>query len=186
MEYLFDNKFRFLWGKLYRKSCFADYEVPNCNHGEDSIVNAQIFAHIEYVNITIVSDIVYFYNRVHNTMSTFKRIKYKSILDYPFVESRLWIEEYLKKNKLIDTVGYSFLKYILCTCFYSFLRFAVDPKKEDIEYIYINYYLPYPQKSKLPFLFRTLLQVYAKSLFMGKIYASVLFFLNRIKYLQIR
>jgi hypothetical protein len=54
-----------------------------------------------------------------------------------------------------------------------FLRYVNQPKREDVEYIYKNYYLDFPEKMKVRLFQRSLINVYYKSIALGKIYASL-------------
>ncbi|MDR0301419.1 MAG: glycosyltransferase [Treponema sp.] len=178
----YEYQMRYLVGKLYRKSCFNDYEVPEFNVGEDAIVNIQIFTHCEYKNIAVISDIVYYYNRITNTnLTALKKIVCNNCYEYPRIKFRLWIKNYLTEHNLFSDVEHSFTFDFLQIGVFKFLRFSKKINKKDIEYLYNEYYLPFTEKRKLSFFCKTLIIIYKKCFFLGCIYSSIQNLLSNIR-----
>jgi len=62
MVYYFLNPCKTLWGKLFRRALFDNYQVPFVNIGEDAIVTAQIFSEIMADKLQKTDAIVYNYD----------------------------------------------------------------------------------------------------------------------------
>jgi glycosyltransferase involved in cell wall biosynthesis len=169
-----EDIFRYLWGKLYRKSCLCKYQVTEFSIGEDTVVNTQILAHSLYKSVAIITDIIYnYYHRNTDNLTVSRMIKCENYFDYPRIKYLLWIENYLKGINMYESVKISFNLFMLKFGIRPYLRYVINPSREDIKYLYNKYYLPFPEKGKLRFFSRTLIVIYYRSIFFGKLYAAI-------------
>jgi len=172
LEFLLENKFRYMWGKLYRRSCFDDYYVPDNNIGEDSMVNVQIFARCKNDDIVTIEDIIYNYNRNDGNLTAFGKMENEcnGFTDYVKFKSLLWIRDYLERINSFENIKKSYYFFLIDICIYRYLRYRKNVLREDIDYMYREYYLPFPEKEKLKVYTRNLINIYERSILLGKIY----------------
>jgi glycosyltransferase involved in cell wall biosynthesis len=176
--WLFENPFRFLWGKLYRKILFDNYETWDGFFGEDLVVNVQIFSRLSNDRCETIKNSLYNYERRGYAGTMPKRIKCNNLFNYPFIKSRLWVESYLKRNNLFtEEIRQAFIVHLLNVNIYSYLRFTSNIKRRDISYIYRKYYSNFPYKKKIRMRTRLLVVSYHVSLLLGKLVSAVMNYL---------
>jgi glycosyltransferase involved in cell wall biosynthesis len=183
-------KYKYLWGKLYRKLLFDNYIVPETNILEDGIVNIQIFSRLKYNKIAIIKKIIYNHdNQTDGLINQLNRSsKYDSYIDYPMVQSCFWIENYLKQiNSYNEDNKSAFIYLLLSTGIIPFIRNRRgDILSCEIKYIYKNYY----QKCRHLYLLdrkrKILIFVFYISIFFGKLTVKIFLLFSTMKHVLYR
>jgi glycosyltransferase involved in cell wall biosynthesis len=177
LEYFFLYKCRNIWGKLYRKTLFDKYIVPSTNIGEDAIVNVQLFSKIKPRKLQKIDEVVYNYNHCSSgmTIKLINMYKYNSYKDDPAINSRLWMEEYIKpilsKNRVTRS---AFCLYMVLEGINPYLRYNKTITRDEINLFYSEYYVVCLHKSKMPPSKRIIILIFHFSFLTGKIYVLIL------------
>jgi glycosyltransferase involved in cell wall biosynthesis len=174
---------KYLYGRLYRKILFDDYIIPKTNILEDAIVNVQFFLKLTNDQIQFINEFIYNYDRsVNNSLlSQVKKRNYNSYNEHPVVQSLFWIYCFLKEtmynyDKKIDSA----VKYlILMNGIIPYLKGNNKINKNEIHFIYLNYYKNCSHLKLLKPHKRIIIPLYRFSIIIGKFYMSIYnFFLN--------
>jgi glycosyltransferase involved in cell wall biosynthesis len=176
-----------LFAKLYKKSLFHEYIVPDTyTVGEDLIVNSQIFSAIQPKKLQKVNEIIYFYDRTANGImeATTNSIKHlNSYLDSPNIKCRLWVEDYLNKEKQDILVKIACL-YLVYEAMTQYTWRCKNVTKKEIEFFYENYHKKLANSErikKMLFFRRIIIPIFYFSMPLGKAYTKVLNFLEYMK-----
>jgi len=145
IEWLLLCEHKFLWGKLYRKTIYNNYNVPDSGIFEDIIVNAQLFSKLNYNQIQFVNTFIYNYNSQISSSSLIKQLrtkKYNSYTEHPTVIAYLKVYEYLKNaacenDNIYSAYIYSFLDDAGVP---YYLRGNIRIHKNELYYLYANFY----------------------------------------------
>jgi len=173
--------------KLFKKSLFQNYIIPDTHIGEDLIVNAQVFSIVQAGKLQKIDEIVYVYDRrtdgaINSAIKCMKN--YNSYLDDPSIKSRLWVKQYF------DTAGQS--ESVIIACLYlvyeaimQYIRFCrKNIKKNEIILFYREYHKKLINSKCLkntPIRERIIVPIFYFSMPLGKAYIIVLEFLYCIK-----
>lgn len=177
LEYFFLYNCRNIWGKLYRKTLFDNYIVPDTNIGEDAIVNVQLFSEIKPGKLQKIDEVVYNYDRCSFgiTVKLLNMYRYNSYKDDPAINCRLWIGEYIKpilnKDRIIKS---AFCFYMLLGAINQYLRYNKTITRNEINLFYSEYYAVCLHKSKMPFTKRIIVPIFHFSSLAGNIYVFIL------------
>jgi glycosyltransferase involved in cell wall biosynthesis len=177
LEYFFLYKCRNLWGKLYRKVLFDGYIVPNTNIGEDAIVNVQLFSELKPGKLQKIDEVIYNYNHCSFgiTIKLLDMYKYNSYQDDPAINSRIWIEEYIKPILNRDRVIRSaFCFYMVLEGINPYLRYNRIVTRDEIKIFYSEYYVACLHKSKMQPSKKMIIPIFYFSSLTGKIYVFIL------------
>jgi len=173
--------------KLFKKSLFQNYIIPDTHVGEDLIVNAQVFSIVQAGKLQKIDEIVYVYDRrtggvISNTIKSMKN--YDSYLDDPNIKSRLWVKQYFdaaEQNKLVKIA----CLYLVYEAIIQYIRFCRKNIKKNEA---ILFYKEYHKKlfnnkclKNIPIRERVIVPIFYFSTSLGKIYIKVLNFLYCIK-----
>jgi glycosyltransferase involved in cell wall biosynthesis len=177
VEWLIICEHQFLWGKLYRRTLFNNYIVPTTNILEDFIVNIQLFLLLTNDKIQFIDEVIYNYSKYNNSSLIQEMIKkkYNSYIEYPIVQSLLWVNDYLCKtmhiydNKTHSAFNYTFLKDGVI----PYLKRDGKIKKNEIIFIYANYYKYCSHIKLFKFPSRIIIPLYRFSIIIGNIYMFI-------------
>jgi len=173
--------------KLFKKSLFQNYTIPDAHVGEDLIVNAQIFSIVSFGKLQKIDEIVYVYDRrtdgvISNTIKSMKN--YDSYLDDPNIKSRLWVKQYFdtpEQNKLVKIA----CLYLVYEAIIQYVRFCCKNIKENDT---ILFYKEYHKKllndkclKNIPIRERIIVPIFYFSMSLGKAYINSLDFLYHIR-----
>jgi glycosyltransferase involved in cell wall biosynthesis len=177
-------KHKYLWGKLYKKTLFNDYTVPETNILEDGIVNVQLFSKLKSDKIQIVNEIIY--NHDENTNGLIvqlqKQYNYHFHTEFPMIKSCLWIENYLKQENQYGVKEISaFAWFILESGIIPYLRFNKDVSKKEAKYLYHTYYKPCDYLYLFNLKDRMIVLLYSFSKFLGEMYTAILDYMSKMK-----
>jgi glycosyltransferase involved in cell wall biosynthesis len=178
--------FKGLVAKLFKKSLFQNYIIPNTHIGEDLIVNAQVFSIVKSGKLQKIDEVVYVYDRKTDGAinSTIKYMKnYDSYLDDPNIKSRLWVKQYF------DTAEQSKLVIIACSylvyeAIIQYIRFCKNIKKDETIIFYREYHKKLVNSiylKNIPIRNRIIVPIFYFSILLGKAYIKILDFLYCIK-----
>jgi glycosyltransferase involved in cell wall biosynthesis len=176
---------KFLSAKLFKKSLFQNYIVPNTNVGEDIIVNAQVFSKVPFGKLQKIDEIVYFYNRISDGImnNTVKQTKNcDSYLDYPGIKSRLWVKQYLDATEQGNLAIIACL-YLVYEAIILYIKFRKSIKKDEAILFYRDYHKKLIHSKALkniPILDRVIVPIFYFSMPLGKAYIKTLDFQNCI------
>jgi len=173
--------------KLFKKSLFQNYIIPDAYVGEDIIVNAQIFSIVQLGKLQKIDEIVYVYDRrtggvISNTIKSMKN--YDSYLDDPNIKSRLWVKQYFdtpEQNKLVKIA----CLYLVYEAIIQYMRFCCkNIKKDEATLFYKEYHkklLNDKCLKNIPTRERIIVPIFYFSMPLGKAYIKVLDFLYYIR-----
>ncbi|GHU75448.1 hypothetical protein FACS189461_1740 [Spirochaetia bacterium] len=183
LVYFFNNRCKFLHGKLYRKYLFDNYYVPKTNIGEDALVSVQLFAIITHEKLQKVDLIIYNYDRrTGGIMSQFSNTtNYKAFTDYPMLQACLFMENMVDKIHQNKEIYSSFLRYMLVVGIIPYLSFNRLKSKKEVNLFYQTYYRPCEIKHKIHFINRMIVPLFRFSMGIGTVYV---FLLNRVEFLR--
>jgi len=180
--------FKGLVAKLFKKSLFQNYIIPNTHIGEDLIVNAQIFSKVKFGKLQKIDEIVYVYDRktdgaINSTIKSMKN--YASYLDDPNIKSRLWVKQYFdsaKQNELLITA----CLYLVYEAIIQYIRFCHKNIKKDEIILFYKEYHKKLIKSKylknMPIRNRIIVPIFYFSIPIGKAYLKSLSFAQKLRY----
>lgn len=173
--------------KLFKKSLFQNYIIPNANVGEDLIVNAQIFSRVQPGKLQKIDEIVYVYDRrtdgvINNTIKSMKN--YDSYLDDPNIKSRLWVKQYFdipEQSELVKIV----CLYLVYEAIIQYIIFCCkNIKKSETILFYKEYHkklIDSKYLKNIPIRNRIIVPIFYFSISLGKTYIRILDFLYFIK-----
>jgi hypothetical protein len=173
--------------KLFKKSLFQNYIIPDTHVGEDLIVNSQVFSMVQVGKLQKIDEIVYVYDRrtdgvTNNTIKSMKN--YDSYLDDPNIKSRLWVKQYF------DTAEQSYLVknaclYLVYEAIIQYIKFCrKNIKKNETILFYKEYHknLIHDKCLKnIPIRERVIVPIFYFSMPLGKAYIKTLNFLYCVK-----
>jgi len=173
--------------KLFKKSLFQNYIIPDTHVGEDLIVNAQVFSIVQPGKLQKIDEIVYVYDRrtdgvTNNTIKCMKN--YDSYLEDPNIKSRLWVKQYFDTAEQNKSVIVACL-YLVYEAIIQYLRFCRKNIKKNETIIF---YKEYHKKllndeclKNIPIRDRIIVPIFYFSMPLGKAYIDLLNFLYCIK-----
>jgi glycosyltransferase involved in cell wall biosynthesis len=175
-----------LVAKLYKKSLFQGYTIPNMEVGEDLIVNAQIFSKIQQGKLQKINELVYYYDCtvngfINKTKDSMKNLT--SYLDSPHIKCRLWVEQYLSKMKQDPLVETACL-YLVYEAMTQYAWRCKNITKNEIEFFYKNYHQKLVNNKyfkRMLFFRQIIIPIFYFSMPLGKTYAKALNFLESMK-----
>jgi glycosyltransferase involved in cell wall biosynthesis len=187
IAYFLLHSIKGLVAKLFKKSLFQNYIVPNMHIGEDLIVNAQIFSIVQPGKLQKIDEVVYVYDRrtdgvINNTIKHMKN--YDSYLDDPNIKSRLWVKQYFDTAKQSELVIIACL-YLVYEAIIQYIRFCCkNIKKNETTIFYREYHKKLINSTYLKNILirnRIIVPIFYFSIPLGKAYIKVLDFLSCIK-----
>jgi len=173
--------------KLFKKSLFQNYIIPDTHIGEDLIVNAQVFSIVQAGKLQKIDEIVYVYDRrtggvISNTIKSMKN--YDSYLDDPNIKSRLWVKQYFDTPKQNEFVKIACL-YLVYEAIIQYMRFCCkNIKKDETALFYKEYHkklLNDKCVKNIPIRERIIVPIFYFSISLGKAYIKGLDFLYYIR-----
>jgi glycosyltransferase involved in cell wall biosynthesis len=173
LAYFFLNRCRNLVAKLYKKSLFSDYIIPESSIGEDAVTNVQIFSRLQADEVQVVNTVIYYYEARTNGMVSYvnaKRVFYASFENNPHIACRLWIERYLNKRDQNDAVRSAFAYYMIREGFVPHLKESKNIPRKEERIFYSHYYKPCTYKHLLYLGDKVIIEVFHVSIFLGKLY----------------
>jgi glycosyltransferase involved in cell wall biosynthesis len=183
LVYFLLNKNKYLFGKLYRKSLFNQYIIPDTNIMEDAMVNIQIFSRICKNKLQIIDTIVYNYDNRTNgiTKRIMRQYNYDSYVEIHQVKSLFWMENYLKNLNCSQIEFSAFSVFFLTIGIIPYLRFNKKINKNEIHFIYKKYYQNCIHKDKIEKIYKMMILLFNSSICFGKTYVFLLNNLGKIK-----
>jgi len=173
--------------KLFKKSLFQNYIIPDAHIGEDLIVNAQVFSIVQSGKLQKIDEIVYVYDRrtggvINNTIKSMKN--YDSYLDEPNIKSRLWVKQYFETSEQSELVKIACL-YIVYEAIIQYVIFCCkNIKKNEIILFYKDYHkklINSKYLKNIPIRNRIIVPIFYFSILLGKAYIKILDFLYCVK-----
>jgi len=173
--------------KLFKKTLFQNYIIPDTHVGEDLIVNAQVFSIVQPGKLKKIDETIYVYDRrtdgvINNTIKSMKN--YDSYLDDPNIKSRLWVKQYFDTPEQSELVIIACL-YIVYEAIIQYLRFCCkNIKKNETVLFYKEYHkklLNDKCLKNIPIRDRIIVPVFYFSMPLGKAYIKLLDFLYCVK-----
>jgi glycosyltransferase involved in cell wall biosynthesis len=144
IEYFFLCEQKYLWGKLYRKSLFNNYIVPETNIYEDAIVNIQLFTKLANDKIQFIDEVIYNYNKSNmgSLLAQIPNKNYNSYTEQPLIHSLMWIGDYLREtiHENNGKINSAFKYYFLVKGIIPYITRKNKINKDEIIFIYTNYY----------------------------------------------
>ena len=187
ISYFLLYSFNSFHARLYRKSLFSNYVVPNTSIGEDLIVNVQIFSSVQAGKLQIIDDIVCIYDNttdgaVNNTSTQIRDIN--SYLEYDGFKSLLWVEKYLN-GLALDILAQTAFLFLAHSYIIIYMRYCKNVSKDEVDVFYEKYYKSLYQsrffKDNLPIYWRILIPLSHSSISIGKIYIKLLNTVSNLK-----
>lgn len=173
IEWFLLCEYKFLWGKLYNRTLFENYTVPETNILEDGIINLQLFLKISCNEVQFISSHIYNYNVGANSsaIARLRKKKYHSYLEYPMINAHFHIYEILEKTIHESTNIYSaYLFSFLYSGIISYLKNNNKIRKKEIRYFYAEYYKNCSHLYLMKTHHRFFLPIYHFSIVLGKAY----------------
>ncbi|MDR2593980.1 MAG: glycosyltransferase [Fibromonadaceae bacterium] len=173
--------------KLFKKSLFQNYVIPDTHVGEDLIVNAQVFSIVQPGKLQKIDEIVYVYDRrtdgvINNTIKSMKN--YDSYLEDPNIKSRLWVKQYFDAPEQNELVKIACL-YLVYEAIIQYMRFCCrNIKKNETALFYKEYHkklLNNKCLKNIPIRDRIIVPIFYFSMPLGKAYIKILDFLYCVK-----
>jgi glycosyltransferase involved in cell wall biosynthesis len=183
LVYFLLNEDKYMFGKLYRKSLFNHYLIPDTSIMEDVMVNIQIFSTISQNELQTMDCIIYNYDNRTNGIS--KRImgqyNYDSYIDNYQVKSLFWIENYLEDINCGQLEFSAFSFFFLTIGIIPYLRFNKKIDPNEIHSIYKKYYKKCVHKDKIKKIDKIMIVLFNISTCCGKTYVFLLNNLGKVK-----
>jgi glycosyltransferase involved in cell wall biosynthesis len=173
LVYFFLNRCRNLVAKLYKKTLFSDYIIPESNIGEDAVTNVQIFSKLQAGDVQAVNTVIYYYDARTNGMAFYtdpSRVFYASFEDNPHIACRLWIERYLNERGQNDAVKSAFAYYMISEGLVLHLKGSTYISRREERLFYSRYYRSCTYKPLLYPGDKMMIEVFHISILLGKIY----------------
>lgn len=175
--YFFMNPCRNLVAKLYRKTLFTGYVVPESSIGEDAMVNVQIFSQLTAEQAAIVNTVIYNYDVTTSGITahiTPKYIDYPSFEQNPHIACRLWIERYLESvGKYGGVTTSAFCYYMTKEGIIPHLRYNKSFSRRQVHDFVIRYYRHCSYKNVFDLNERVLIEVFNFLIIAGKLYLAL-------------
>jgi glycosyltransferase involved in cell wall biosynthesis len=183
LVYFLLSKDKYMFGKLYRKSLFNQYTIPDTNMLEDAMVNIQIFSRICINKLQSIGAVIYNYDNRTNgiTKRVMSLYNYDSYADVHQVKSLFWIENYLNCNNCRRIEFSAFSVFFLTIGIIPYLRFNKKINKKEIRCIYGKYYKNCTYKNKIEKKYKLMIVLFNLSIHCGKIYVFLLNSLGKTK-----
>ncbi|MEH6305214.1 glycosyltransferase family 2 protein [Olivibacter sp. CPCC 100613] len=150
LVFFFTHSFRTLWAKLYRKNLFNGLAVPdNIYHGEDLILNTQIFAQSSF-RVTSVDTVIYGYKRTASSITS--NLSFDNALNV--LKAEHWMYNYLYNQGLLT---HNLVYNQLCLHAISKIIAAIKQRrgskfdKNYFDFLYRIFYKPCPIKLRKQF-----------------------------------
>ena len=144
IEWFLLCKHKFLWGKLYDRTLYNGYIVPQINIFEDGVVNIQLFSKLAFNQIQFIDSFIYNYNvKVENRslITQLRSERYDSYIEHPMIKAHLYIYDIFKNLIHKDVNIYSAYNYsFLNAGIPYYLRGNIKIKKKDVHSLYNYYY----------------------------------------------
>jgi glycosyltransferase involved in cell wall biosynthesis len=175
-----------LFAKLYKKSLYQNYIVPDMAIGEDIIVNAQIFSAIQPGKLQKIDETVYSYDRTINglTNDSFNNLKrLTSYLDSPHVKCRLWVKHYITNNVKQDSLLKIACLYIVYEVVADYAMRCKNVTKSEIDIFYKDYHQKLAGSKyikRISFHKRIIIPIFYFSMPLGKTYVFLLHTIKKI------
>jgi glycosyltransferase involved in cell wall biosynthesis len=177
IEYVFTSLNNGLCGKIYKKELFDDsnLHIPELIHGEDLIINTQIFSRVNRGKIAFVDEVVYMYDRRTGGITTRS--------GYSPVECYLWMYDYLKKNGHFNDqhIKNMFLRRMIKDGILLYITTKRKIDQNEIKSFYDDYYRPCIVKSQIRFPERVIIPLYNFSNIIGYVYVLVFNLLKDVR-----
>jgi glycosyltransferase involved in cell wall biosynthesis len=194
LAYFFLNRCRNLVAKLYKKTLFSDYFIPESNIGEDAVTNVQIFSKLESVGevgigVQTINAVIYYYDARTNGITFYinpARVFYASFKDNPHITCRLWIERYLNERGQNGEVKSAFAYYMISEEIIPHLKGMSYISKKEERLFYSQYYRPCVHKPLLYPGDKMMIEIFHISIFLGKLYVVLRSIWTRIKFFCIK
>jgi glycosyltransferase involved in cell wall biosynthesis len=177
LSYIFINRGRNNWGKLYKKELFRNILIPDTINGEDAIINVQIFSKLEPGELQKIDSIIYNYDLNSGGITTRTKYTYSSHSDSPHFISRFWIEEYLNKINVDTDTKSAFYLHLIRDLINIYLRHNKKIAREEINLFYEKYYRPCAYRGLIKPRERIIIPLFHACIPLGKLYVYGLNFL---------
>ncbi|MDR2407450.1 MAG: glycosyltransferase [Bacteroidales bacterium] len=174
LSFLFINRGRVVWGRLYKKELFRNLILPNTNNGEDAIINVQIFSKLKPGKLQKIDFVIYNYDHNSGGITTRTVYAYKSHVDSPHFISRFWIENYLDRINADRDTKSAFYLHLIRELINAYLRHNKKISREEINIFYDKYYIPCAHKNMIKLRERIIVPLFHAFIPLGKLYAQVL------------
>jgi glycosyltransferase involved in cell wall biosynthesis len=166
-----------LCGKLYRKTFFNDYIIPETNIYEDAIVNVQLFSKLANNKIQFIVEVIYNYDNTNSSslISQMKKKYLNSYTEQPLIHSLMWIGDYIKEviHENNDKIDSAFKYYFLLEGIIPYITRKNKINKDEVILIYKNYYKNCSHLKLLKPYKRIIIPLYRFSMLTGNMYMFV-------------
>jgi hypothetical protein len=164
-----------LYGKLYKKSLFATYWIPDFNFGEDFVISIQLLTKIRSYDIQILQSLIYNYDCRGNgvTKQVKKRKEYSSFSEYLPSRYCIWVEQYLNATGQDEQIK-SLFKFWMLNDIIAYIRVNTRITKTEIAWFYSKYYINCDQKNMMRIEKRILIPLLYRSFLLGRCYIFIL------------
>jgi len=172
LTYYFLNNCRMIWNKLFRKSLFDTYVIPENNLGEDALTTVQVFSKTAIHKLQKIDNIIYNYDHCGNGITTaiIKRYDCHTYKEFPLIKLRLWIEAYISRQA--DEVKSAFNYYMITDGINMYLRYNNSISRQEADLFYFRYYKNCDYKNAMRMIDRIIIPVFHISIHLGKAYTA--------------